>query len=180
MLATPLGSCAACGQRPLFYVAGQNMCRANLSAFRLWHNFKWDNLAIDDMWRTNVLSASTCYRQRTVSKSFSPHTVGFHPSQTDFILLGKISFAEGKFHCAYSFVRAMVGVAALWGHIKSAWVDGGCICDFCNSVIATNTRRREEPFRGIGTRACTISKSHHFRNRLLSTVPRNDILGKPL
>jgi len=35
-LATPLGSCATCGQRPLFFLwQGKGMRRANLSAFRL-------------------------------------------------------------------------------------------------------------------------------------------------
>ena len=69
-----------------------------------------------------------------------------------------------------------VGVAALWGYYLKR-VDRWrlCIANW-NRVIEINSHRRAESFRGIGTRACAISKSYHFQNRLPSMVPRNDII----
>ena len=52
----------------------------------------------------------------------------------------------------------------------------GGLFDYAQSDIIVLTALDRNPFGGIGTRVCTISKSHPFQNRLLSTVPRNDML----
>ena len=61
-----------------------------------------------------------------------------------------------------------VGVAALWGYHQNVDVASGYISTTCNSAIATNNRRRAEPFRGIATArqeqsllAMTYCKNHY-------------------
>ena len=83
----------------------------------------------------------------------------------------KISFAVRQISLRVPFCTRrgwVVGVAALRGHIKSAWVDGGCISDICNSVIAINNRKRAEPFRGIATAlrflAMTYWENHYKKS----------------
>ena len=75
---------------------------------------------------------------------------------------------QGYVPCHFAFYnqqRALdhegraVGVAALWGYYINSGVGNGYISATCNSATATNNYRRTEPFRGIGTRACTIRKT---------------------
>ena len=82
----------------------------------------------------------------------------FHPSQTDFILRSKISFAVRQISLRVPTRRGWaVGVAALWGYFINIGVEEGFIFVIYNTDIATNCLRREEPFRGIATARQTPS-----------------------
>ena len=84
--------------------------------------------------------------------------MGFHPSQTDFILRSKISFAVRQISLRVPTRRGWaVGVVALWGYFINIDVKEGFIVVIYNTEIATNCLRLEEPFRGIATARQTQS-----------------------
>ena len=55
-----------------------------------------------------------------------------------------------------------VGVAALWGYFINFDDYNDTISATYNTVIVTKSIFREEPFRGIAIRACTIRKTISF------------------
>ena len=104
----------------------------------------------------------------SILRSCQPFTIGKVP--LTFLPLLQIKYALD--HEGWA-----VGVAALWGYYLKR-VDRWrlCIANW-NRVIEINSHRRTEPFRWIGTRACTINKSHTpFSKQTSLQVSRNDII----
>ena len=111
-----------------------------------------------------------------VLSSATPHSGissvvdGFHLALHDFICR-KANFVART--SLYAPVWA-VGVAALWGYYINSGVGNDNISATCNSATATHNYRRTEPFRGIGTRACTSRETvyiqcRHFKRYLAMT-----------